>query len=87
VEEENEEAECDILCNTLSIQANLQQNITALRVVSRAVSVKGIDMALIQSSWYREGRIRGLNITGYTLFSAGRIDKPRSCTLTRNKTN
>ena len=34
----------------------------------------------------REGRIRGLNIPGYTLFSAGGIDRHRACILTRNKT-
>jgi hypothetical protein len=43
-------------------------------------------MALIQEPWYREGRIRGLNIPGYTLFSAGGIDRPRACNLTRNET-
>ena len=48
MEEENEEAECDMLCNTSSIQANLQHNITASRVLSRTVSVKGIGMALIE---------------------------------------
>jgi len=45
-----------------------------LRILSRAVSVKGIDKALIQEPWYREGRIRGLNIPRYTLFSASGID-------------
>ena len=82
MEEEEEEAECDMVCTTSFIPANLQQNIAA----SRTVSFKGIDMVLIQEAWYREGRIRGLNITGYTLFSAGGIDRPRSCILTRNKT-
>jgi len=43
-------------------------------------------MALIQAPWYREGRIRGLNIPGYTLFSASGTDIPRACVLTRNKT-
>ena len=43
-------------------------------------------MALIQEPWYREGRIRGLNIPGYTLFSAGGIDRPRTFILTRNET-
>jgi hypothetical protein len=46
------------------------------------VSVKGIDMALIQELWYR----KGLNIPGYTLFSVSRIDRPRACVLTRNET-
>ena len=44
-------------------------NIAASRVLSRTVSVKGIDMALIQEPWYCEGRIRGLNIPVYALFS------------------
>ena len=48
------------------IQGNLQHSIAASRVLSRAVSIKGIDMTLIQEPWYREGRIRGLNIPGYT---------------------
>jgi hypothetical protein len=43
-------------------------------------------MALIQEPWFREGRIRGLNIPGYTLFSAAGTDRPRACILTRNKT-
>ena len=55
--------------NTISfIQVNLQHSIAASRVLFRAVSVKGIDMALIQEPWYREGRIRGLKIPGYNLF-------------------
>jgi hypothetical protein len=51
LEEENEEAECDMLCNTSFISANLQHNIAALRVLSRTVSVKGTDMVLIQEPW------------------------------------
>jgi hypothetical protein len=39
-------------------------------------------MALIQGLWYREG----LNIPGYTLFSASGTDRPQACILTRNKT-
>jgi hypothetical protein len=50
------------------------------------VSVKGIDMALIQEPWYRKGCIRGLNIPGYTLFSVSGIDRPRACILMRNET-
>jgi len=50
------------------IQANLQHSITAARVLSRTVSIKGIDMALIQKPWYREDHINGLNIPGYTIF-------------------
>jgi hypothetical protein len=40
---------------------------------------------LIQEPWYREGRIKGLNIPGYTLFSTGGIDGPRAGILTTNK--
>jgi hypothetical protein len=76
----------DMLCNTSFIEANLQQTIAASRFLSRTVNVKGINMALIQEPWYREGRIRGLNIPGCTLVSAGGIDRPRTCILTRNKT-
>jgi len=60
-----------MLCNTSFIEANLQHTIAASRVLSWTVIVKGIDMALIQEPWYREVRIRGLNIPGHTLFSAG----------------
>jgi len=74
-----------MVCTTSFIQANLQHNIAASRVLSRTVSVKGMDMALIQEPWYCEGRIRGLNILGYTLFFTGGIDRPRACILTRSK--
>jgi len=51
------------MVSTISfIQANMQHSIAASRVLSRTVSVKGIDMALIQEPWYRKGHIRGLNI-------------------------
>jgi hypothetical protein len=56
------------------IQANLQHSIAASRVLTRAESIKGIDVALIHEPWCHEGRIRGLNIPGYTLFSVGGID-------------
>jgi hypothetical protein len=72
--------------NTISfIQANLQHSISASRFLSRAVSVKGIGMALMQEPWYRKGHIRGLNIPGYTLFFTSGADKPRACILTRNE--
>ena len=65
------------MVNTISfIQANLQHSIAASRVLSRAVSVKGIDMVLIQEPWYHESHIRGLNIPGYTLFSTSGADVP-----------
>jgi hypothetical protein len=54
--------------------------------MSRAVSVKGIYMALIQELWYREGCITNLNIPGYTLFSAGGTDRPCACILAGNET-
>jgi len=68
------------------IQANLQHSIAASRVISRTVSVKEIDMVLVQEPWKREGRIRGLNIAGYTLFSTSGTDIPRACILTMNET-
>jgi hypothetical protein len=46
--------------------------------------VKGIDMALIQDQWAREGLIMGLNIPGYTLFCGNGTDRLRTCILTRN---
>jgi len=63
------------MVSTISfIQANLQHSIAAFRVLSRTVRVKGMDMAVIQEPWHHEGRIRGLNIPGYILFSAGGTD-------------
>jgi hypothetical protein len=61
----------DRVSTFLFIQANLQHSIAASRIITRTVNVKGIDMALIQEPWYRENCIRGLNIPGYNLFSAG----------------
>ena len=52
------------------IEANLQHSIAASGIVIRTVGDKGIDMALVQGPWYREDCIRGLNIPGYTLYSA-----------------
>jgi len=41
------------MVSTISfIQANLQKSITASRVLTRTVFVKGIDMAIIQELWY-----------------------------------
>jgi len=75
------------MVSTISfIQANLQHNIAASRVLTRMVSVKGTDMALILEPWYHEGCIRGLNIPGYTMFSISGIDRPRACILMRNET-
>ena len=72
------------MLSTISfIQANLQHSIAASGILTRTVGVKGIDMALIQEPWYREDCVRGLNIPGYTLYSAGGRDRPRACILAR----
>jgi hypothetical protein len=67
------------------VQANLQHSIAASRFLSRTVAVNGIEMALVQEPWVREGRIMGLNIPGYTLFCASGTDRPRICVLARNR--
>jgi len=41
-------------------------------------------MAPIQEPWYREGRIMGLDISGYTLFWGRGIDRPRAYVSARN---
>ena len=66
------------------IQANLQHSTAASGILTRTVGVKGIDMALVQEAWYREDCIRGLNLPGYTLYSAGGKERPRACILSRN---
>ena len=85
-EEEKEEKAAEfVMVSTISfIEANLQHSIAASRVLTRTEVVKGIYMALIWEPWYREGHIMGLNIPGYTLFYASRIDRPRECILARN---
>jgi hypothetical protein len=80
VEEEEEEANL-IVSTTSFIQANLQHSTSASRVPARTVSAKGTDLALIQEPWYHENCIKGLNIPGYTLYSAGGTDRPRACVL------
>jgi len=73
------------MVSTISfIQANVQHSIAVSGFVTRTVGVKGIDMALIHEPWYREDCVRGLNIPGYTLCSAGRKDRPRACILARD---
>jgi len=67
------------------VHANLQHSIAVSRVISRTVCVKGIYVALIQESWYREDCIKGLNVPGYTLFSASGTDRPCACILMRNE--
>jgi hypothetical protein len=67
------------------VQANLQHSITASRVLSRTVAVKGINMALIQEPWIRKVHIMGLNIPGYTLFYRSGTHRPRTCILAKNR--
>jgi hypothetical protein len=85
--EEEEERRPNKMVSTISfIQANLQYSIAASRILSGTVGGKGIDMALIQELWVRDGHIRGLNLPGYSLFSANGVDRPRACVLTRIET-
>jgi hypothetical protein len=73
------------MVSTISfIQANLQHSITASSILTRTVGVKGIDMALIQELWYHDGCVSGLNIPGYTPYSAVGKDRPKACILMRN---
>jgi hypothetical protein len=81
---EEEEAKWSMVSTISFIRANLQHRIAASRIFTRTVGVKGIDMALIQEAWFHEDCIRGLNIPGYTLYSAGGNDRPRACILVRN---
>jgi hypothetical protein len=48
MEEAKEEAELGSVSGLSFIQANLRHSNAASRIISRAVVVKGIDMALIQ---------------------------------------
>ena len=81
-----EEAEVGMVSTISFIQYNLQHSFSAFEVISRRVWVEGIDVALIQEPWYREGCVRGLNIPGHILFFAGGTYRPRTCILTRNET-
>ena len=69
--EEEEEAEHDMVSIISFIKANLQHSSAASRILTRTVSIKGIDMVLIEEPLYCKDHIRGLNIPGYTLYSAG----------------
>jgi hypothetical protein len=69
-EKEEEEAERDMVSTISFIQPNFQHSFAASRILTRTVSLKGIYMAQIQERWYHKDRIRGLNIPGYTLYSA-----------------
>jgi len=51
VEEKEQESDLDMVSTSSFMQANLQHSIVASRVISRAVSVKGIYMTLIQELW------------------------------------
>jgi len=54
IREDEEEAK-RVMVSTISfIQANLQHSITASGILTRTVGIKGIDMALVQESWYHE---------------------------------
>jgi len=44
------QAELDMVSTISFVQANLQHSTAASRVLSRTVSVKGIDIALIQEA-------------------------------------
>ena len=72
------------MSNISFIQANLQHSIAASRIITRLVSDKGMDMALVQETRDSEDLIRGLNIPGYTLYSVGGTDRPRACILARD---
>ena len=56
-------------------------------VLSRTVSVKGIDMALIEEPWSRKCRIGGLNVAVCVLLSASGMDRSTACTVTRKETS
>jgi hypothetical protein len=72
------------MVSTISfIQANLQHSIAASGILTRTVGIKGVDVALIQEPWYREGCVSGLSIPGYTLYSGGGKERPRACILIR----
>jgi len=58
-EEEEEEAERDMVSTISFIQTNLQHSIAASRILTRTVSIKEIDMVLIQEPLYHKDHIRG----------------------------
>ena len=64
------EAERVMVSTIIFIRANLQHSIAASGILTRTVGTEGIDMALVHEPWYHEDCIRGLNIPGYTLYSA-----------------
>jgi hypothetical protein len=76
-----------MVSTTSFIQVNLQHSISAFRILTRRLSDKGTDRALIQELWYHENCIRGLNIPGYNLYSAGGIDRPTAYILLGSMTS
>jgi hypothetical protein len=66
------------------IQANSQHSIAASGILTRTVGVTGVDVALIQEPWYRDGCVSRLGIPGYTLYTLRGKDRPRACILARN---
>jgi hypothetical protein len=55
-----------MVCTISFNQANMQHGIAACCIMTRRVGVKGMDVALLQEPWYREGCVSGLRIPGYT---------------------
>jgi hypothetical protein len=68
-------------------QAYLQHSFTASRIFTRPISVKGIDIERTQEPWFRENRVRGLNIPRYNLYSEDATDRPRTCILVGGMTS
>jgi hypothetical protein len=83
-EEEEKKAERAMVSKVSFIQANLQHNISASRIITRTGSVKRIHMTQIQKPWHCEDCTRGLNIPGYNLYSAGGMDRPKACILAKS---
>jgi hypothetical protein len=81
-----EEDERGMVRNISLIQLNLQQGTAASRLLTRSVTIK-VRHVTNTGTLVSRGPIRGLNIPGYTLFSAGGIDRPRACILARNMTS
>ena len=71
-EEEEEEDEHDMVSIISFLKANLQHSSAASRILTRTVSIKGIEMVLIEEPLYCKDHIRGLNIPRYTLYLQGK---------------
>jgi len=84
-EEMKEEELTGNMVSTITfLQVNLQHSTAASGILTRTVGVTGVDMALIQEPWYRDGCVGGLGIPGYTLYTQRGNDRPRACILARN---